>query len=311
MGTGDANELGRDLKRLVSTLSPEVTENLELELVQQAADAAQRTGSLLVIAGTAADVGTHVLATDEVVIGRSGSGLVLRDGRISRRHARIFLESGTWMVEDLSSTNGTTLDGVPLHEPVPLANADKIYLGGTVVKFALVDATEAAYLQRTALLAGTDPLTGLHAKHRFDGMLEETLRTCRLVGAPLAVLMMDLDGLKQINDTHGHQAGAETIARVGALIGGLLEGRGEACRFGGDEFCAYVGCDLAEALALAEGIRSAVADCAIPLPSATVRPRISVGVAPCVHPTTCGELVAAADAALYRAKEQGRDRVST
>jgi diguanylate cyclase (GGDEF)-like protein len=304
MGAGEE----RPAANLAATISPETTLH---GVVLPERSGQQRTGSLVVIAGAAADVGTHVVVSDEVIIGRVGAGLVLRDGRISRQHARVWREGSRWLAEDLASRNGSSLNGRALERPTPLGDGDKIYLGSTVVKFTLVDETEAAYLEQMARLAGTDPLTGLHAKHRFDSMLDEALRTARLTETPLAVLMMDMDGLKKINDTWGHRFGANTIATIGAAIGQLLAGRGEACRYGGDEFCAYLpNVRPDEARAVAEEIRATVEAARPQLDGIEVRATISIGLASRGTESTTADLVAAADAALYRAKAAGRNRVS-
>ena len=193
-----------------------------------------------------------------------------------------------------------------------LGDGDKIYVGNTILKFTLVDETEAAYLARMEKLAGTDPLTGLHAKHRFDSMLEERLRTVQLDGTRLCLLMMDLDGLKAINDAHGHQLGAHTISVVGKRIGEVLKGRGEACRFGGDEFCAYLA-DMSETRArlIAEEVRLVVAEECIEWGSHSFTTTISIGVASSgPGRSSLRTLLAVADEALYRAKAAGRNCVS-
>ncbi len=272
----------------------------------------QRRGSLLVIAGAPADVGAHLLVRREVRIGRDEGDLRLRDGRVSRRHVRVWLENGRYCVADVGSTNGSRLNGRLLERATHLGDGDKIYVGSTVLKFTLVDETEATYLARMERLAGTDPLTGLHAKHRFDSMLEESLRTARLVDSPLCLLMMDMDGLKAINDAHGHQMGAHTIATVGRSIGDVLRGRGEACRFGGDEFCAYLPqLSPGRARLVAEEIRLVVAEARYELNQMVVSATISIGLAPSgPERNTLPTLLAAADAALYRAKAAGRNCVS-
>lgn len=267
--------------------------------------------SLVVIAGTPIDIGTHVRIDSEIVIGRVGAGLTLRDGRISRRHARIWQDDEGWWAEDLGSTNGTALEGAPLVQRTPIRDGAKLALGSTIVKFALIDRTEEAWLQQMTKLAGTDPLTGLHATHRFDHLLADAVQTARATKSRLAVLMMDLDGLKPINDRHGHRFGAHTIATVGTLLGEAVAGKGEATRFGGDEFCVFLpSVDEDQALSLAESFRARIEALGIELDGVTLRVTISIGLTVREAPDDPSALVVAADEALYRAKAQGKNRVS-
>ena len=270
------------------------------------------TGSLLVIAGAAADIGTHWVVTDSSILGREPDQLLLRDPEISPRHAQVVVESGLHFLRDLGSTNGTLLNGLPVTDDEILRNGDKIALGRTVIKFTLVDPAEATTLERMATLAGSDPLTGLMAKHRFDAMLTESFDVTQGDGSPLSVLMMDMDGLKAINTAHGHPVGAHTIAEVGRLIGRIIGLHGEACRFGGDEFSALLpGSPLGVGMRVAERIRQGVEEATFRLGDVEVNPTISIGVAERtadVH--SVRELVTAADRALYRAKDKGRNAVS-
>jgi diguanylate cyclase (GGDEF)-like protein len=175
-----------------------------------------------------------------------------------------------------------------------------------------VDETEGRYLRRIARLAGADDLTGLLAKHRFDSLLDETIRNARATGVPLSALMMDMDGLKQINDRHGHRMGANTIAKVGALIREILAGLGEAARFGGDEFCAYLpGMTLESAMRVGARIRREVEAAEFTLEEHSVKATISIGVATLDEGIRSGgDLLGRADEALYRAKAMGRNAVS-
>jgi len=269
-------------------------------------------GSLLVIKGTSADLGLHMVVEDRVVIGRDNAGMRLRDVRCSRRHVMVERREDRYFVRDLGSTNGTRLNGRLIERETHIGDGDKVQLGESVVKFSIVDDTEADYLQAMRRMAGTDALTGLVAKHLFDAMLADAVRSAQETGLPLAVLMMDMDGLKAINDAHGHHLGAHTIGEVGRTIGRILQGRGEACRFGGDEFCAMLpGVPETGALDYAERIRSAVAAMHFIKDGISVRATISIGVAPW-RPgmVDVDSVVAAADRALYRAKGKGRNMCS-
>jgi diguanylate cyclase (GGDEF)-like protein len=269
-------------------------------------------GSLLVIAGTHADIGTHLLVETAVTIGREQVGMILHDGGISRVHAAVERRGERYFIRDLGSTNGTMVNGERLEAERLLEEGDKIFLGQTVVKFTVVDATEADYLRQVATLVGTDDLTGLMSKHRFDAAFKEAFRTARAAQAPLSALMMDMDGLKAVNDRHGHHAGADTIRRVGVLIGTLLHGRGEACRFGGDEFSAFLfGATLEGARQAGEQIRQGVESLSLAWRGERLAVSISVGIAALDAEThDAGGLLHDADLALYRAKAAGKNRVS-
>jgi diguanylate cyclase (GGDEF)-like protein len=272
----------------------------------------RRVGSLLVIDGTPADLGHHASVDAEVVIGRESGGLSLRDRKCSRRHAAVARRGDLYVVRDVGSTNGTFLNGVTLAGEQPLRDGDRIVIGQTVIKFTIVDDAEVGYLRQVEQLVLTDDLTGLMAKHRFDSALADALENAVAAGQPLSALMMDMDGLKAINDRHGHQVGAFTIGRVGVLIGRILAGRGEACRFGGDEFSAFVPrAGLRAAMEVGERIRREVEAAEVVYGPVTVKARISIGVAERPPEVTdVDRLLALADLALYRAKAKGRNTVS-
>jgi diguanylate cyclase (GGDEF)-like protein len=299
-----------------ATLRPDQTLRMSREMVEQyrQGQQVQRKGSLLVIAGDPADVGMHRLVEGEVVLGREPTGFHLRDGQISRQHAAVSQDpaEGQFLIRDLGSTNGTLLNGTQVMDQRSIHDGDQIQLGNTVIKFTLVDNTEADYLRRIARIASTDSLTGLVAKHRFDALLETMAGDAVARGIPFAALMMDMDNLKAVNDAHGHHTGAGTIQQVGELIGRIVGGKGEACRFGGDEFSAYLyGQTLAQAKGVAEEIRASVETTEFEVMGKKVKTSISIGVAEMAAGKVEGqELLARADKALYRAKAKGRNCVS-
>ena len=308
-GRGDTDEpLGS--APLALTLQPCTTTIADQE--SGLGDDAGLSGSLLVISGAPADIGTHVLVDGSVFIGREPEGMQLRDARCSRRHALVTkIGDGHWL-EDQGSTNGILLNGSAVMKRAELHDGDRIRLGQTTIKFTIVDRTEAAYLRKMEVLASRDALTGLLANHRFSSLLAEAFRSAKATDVSLAVLMMDMDGLKRINDAHGHRMGAETIRQVGAIIGEELRGRGEATRFGGDEFCAFLpGAGERDARALAERLRARVEQTEFLLDGIMVKATISIGIgtiARSVREWTV--LQEKADRALYRAKLAGRNRTS-
>lgn len=282
----------------------------DIELYKQAME--RRKGSLVVIDGPPADIGNTVVVEDLAIIGREQSDLVLRDGMVSRRHALVERRENGYVLRDNHSTNGTRLNGNEVQGELPIVEGDRIIIGGTIIKFTMVDDTEADYLSTMDKLVGTDNLTGLMAKHRFDSSLGEAIRTALHLGHPLSVLMMDIDHLKAINDTHGHHAGEGTIRKTGWILSQLLEGRGVACRFGGDEFCAFLpGADISAALEIGEQIRRAVEEKDFGEGDQALHTSISIGAAQL--PPELNErmpLVDLADQALYRSKAAGRNNVS-
>jgi GGDEF domain-containing protein len=90
--------------------------------------------------------------------------------------------------------------------------------------------------RRLHRLSITDDLTGLHNLRSFEGQLRTLLRNAVVYQLPVALLVLDLDRLNSLNDTHGHLAGAEAVRSIGHLIAGRLPAGGVACRYGGDEF---------------------------------------------------------------------------
>jgi two-component system, cell cycle response regulator len=298
------------------TLAPE-TVKLKVDDVRDSIARAQlKHGALLVLQGSESEIGTHVMLDKEVTLGRDPRAeLTLQDEGISRRHCRVFYDKdkNAFFVEDLGSTNGTLLNGKRVPTAKRLEAGDRIYVGACVVKFTFSDALEVGYHAQMDVLVGTDDLTGLVAKRRFDAAYVRAVEDARLTKNSLAVMMLDLDGLKQINDTHGHPVGAHTIAEAGKLIGQVVSPHGAACRFGGDEFAAYLpGHSKRNATRVAESIRSVVSRHRFEKDGVVVRPTISIGVAAFPDDGAAADvLLRKADEALYRAKKTGRDRVKT
>ncbi|MDD3518491.1 MAG: diguanylate cyclase [Chromatiales bacterium] len=164
-------------------------------------------------------------------------------------------------------------------------------------------------------LAFVDGLTGVANRRRFDEALETEWRGCRRGHLPLALLMVDIDHFKRYNDRYGHQAGDECLRIVArTLKQGFGRARDLVARYGGEEFaCLMPGSDLAGARTKAEELRQAIERCAIPHAASPVADvvTLSVGVAALTPngENTPSDLVAAADAALYSAKSEGRNRV--
>lgn len=280
-------------------------------------DTDDQIGSLLVIEGSQADIGLHTQVTSPLVLGRSEDvSMPLLDSRTSRRHAEIAPVPGpkgtAFVIRDLGSRNGTRLNGQRVVGERVLQDGDKISVGNTVLRFSLVGRMEARVHDKLGSLVSVDELTGLPAKHRWDAAFKEAIESAGRSGQPLGVVMADMDGLKAINDAHGHLHGANCISEVGGIIGRVVENAGLASRFGGDEFMFFLESrDAAGTAALCENIRAAVEAHRFEKNGVVVQPTISIGYTVYTGGETSPEgLIAVADAALYRAKEGGRNRVS-
>jgi diguanylate cyclase (GGDEF)-like protein len=274
---------------------------------------ARRFAALLVVQGAEVDLGHHVVCDRPIVIGRDAAvELPLADGSISRKHCQVERDddSGRYLLRDLGSTNGTRVNGSRVQDAVPLAEGDKIFLGASVVKFSYADGFDVDYHERLESMVATDALTGLLSKRKFDAEYAQAVEKASAI-APLSVLVMDMDGLKQINDTHGHEMGGFAITEVAAIIRRVLGALGETCRFGGDEFISYLPTsDKKQARDLAEKIRDGVATHHFEKGGVKVAPTISIGVATLPDDgETTDELFRAADRELYRAKGSGKNQV--
>jgi diguanylate cyclase (GGDEF)-like protein len=155
-----------------------------------------------------------------------------------------------------------------------------------------------------------DPLTGALNRRAFADVLTRAISEERRHHDGLALGICDLDEFKAVNDTHGHQVGDEVLVGIVRLITGSLRGHDILGRYGGDEFVVLARhARNADAGMLFERLRAAVADHPIPTKAGDVAITLSFGVSGWTEGQTEDELLAAADAALYRAKSAGRNRV--
>jgi two-component system, cell cycle response regulator len=169
--------------------------------------------------------------------------------------------------------------------------------------------------------AYTDALTGLANRKRFDEEAGRLVAESRSIGRSVALIMVDGDKFKSVNDTYGHHVGDAVLKELASRIKTASGDRGTACRYGGEEFAILApGLTRTEAIELAEAIRKAIADAPFALAGvegapATLPVTASFGVAvtdPAAQEvfSSVGALLHAADAALYEAKHAGRNRVS-
>jgi len=194
-----------------------------------------------------------------------------------------------------------------------------LFVGVGVITAKLAD--DRRQLHRLSI---TDDLTGLYNLRGFDARLLPIIRTASQASTPITLVVLDVDRLKSINDTHGHRAGADAVRSVGQLIGAWLPDGAFGCRFGGDEFVvALPGRDISAASEIAEALRASVHAAAPALAGVAFPPgtlSISMGLAcrgrfdgqspaPELHTEMAESLFHAADQALYVAKTAGRNQI--
>lgn len=209
--------------------------------------------------------------------------------------------------------------------PIDLGGASDPELAALAVRGQLQRKHDAdrrrAEAHRHMIWALTDPLTGLHNRRYALPRLSEVAGEAMRGGRPFAVLALDLDRFKAINDGHGHSAGDAVLSEVARRIRDAVADRGMAARLGGEEFLVVLpGCDEAGAWRVAESIRRAVGTWPVALPQlsgggaipVTLSAGVAVVSAPLspMRPEFLAELsLERADRALIAAKSMGRNRV--
>jgi diguanylate cyclase (GGDEF)-like protein len=164
------------------------------------------------------------------------------------------------------------------------------------------------YLDSCEEAAFTDHLTGLANRRRFERQLEREVERTRRSGRPFCLLMLDIDHFKLVNDTHGHEAGDEVLRQLARVLQEATRGIDLSARVGGEEFAVLLTeTEMHSGLEVSERLRVAVEQAAMPH-QAGITASFGLAEFP-LSAQTASELFIAADAAMYAAKAQGRNRV--
>jgi diguanylate cyclase (GGDEF)-like protein len=287
-------------------------ETTRLELNWRAgAPTAPAKPCLVVILGP--DLGHRIpLEEPALIIGRElGNDVLVPLDGISREHCEIGLRDGAAFIRDLGSTNGTWLNGrqLPARQEVPLFSGDRIELAGAVFKFLEGGDVESKYHEEIYQLTIADGLTRAFNRRYLMDFLAREISRCRRHERPLALLLVDVDHYKHINDRFGHAAGDHVLRELAGLMGELV--RREEClaRHGGDEFALVLPETPAEgARIVAERIRERIEQHPFVWNGEALSVTASLGVAGLEPEISDPEsLLAAADAKLYAAKARGRN----
>ncbi len=225
-------------------------------------------------------------------------------------------KDGMWHALDsltvpLEDANGELLGLISVDEPLSrrLPTINDIKAMEMFADQCSVAVAEARRYERAMAEASTDPLTGLPNRRALFASAAHLMADAERRSLPCTVAFLDIDHFKEVNDRHGHAAGDDVIAAVGRAMVERLRAGDVVARYGGEEFVAVLpGTSLQDAVAIVDEVRRRVAATAIAA-LGRERVRVSAGLAQAQPGETVSELFARADAALYKAKQGGRDQV--
>ncbi len=167
--------------------------------------------------------------------------------------------------------------------------------------------------EKTEQLATTDALTGVHNRRYFDEALQREIQRARRLNYPLTLLFVDIDKFKDFNDRYGHMAGDVALQNVATVLRRVVREVDVVARYGGEEFTVVMpGCAYDAAENVAEKLRAAVEQARFAIREKETEASVTVSVGAATYPdttTSAWDLVSAADAAMYQAKQAGRNRV--
>jgi diguanylate cyclase (GGDEF)-like protein len=276
---------------------------------------ADRTACLVYIYPTGPSMGSRYELGDEpAFIGRAEDCAVRNtDGSVSRYHAKIVREAGEYTVTDLGSTNGTFVNNQRKQDG-SLRDGDYLRIGNCIYRFLGGGNIEAEYHEEIYRLTVLDGLTQVHNRRYLIEFLDREVARSTRHGRPLAVIMLDIDHFKSINDRFGHLVGDLTLRELCARVRGVVRSDELFARYGGEEFAVVLPeADLTRARVVAERIREVMEKQPFAFNEVTYPVTVSLGAAATLPgeqlPTP--ELLTRADKNLYKAKAAGRNRVVT
>jgi diguanylate cyclase (GGDEF)-like protein len=283
-----------------------------------AGEEGEKRPCLVIVAG--AQLGEIFPIDGELLIGRDkAAGLRLTEDKgVSRKHCKVLSSGDKVVLVDLGSSNGTYVDGERVGAAErPLAEGAKIRVGQTtVLRYSRFDRAEERAQRQLLDEALRDGLTRAFNRRYFMQRLQAEIRYADRHQQPLCLLLLDVDDFKELNDSHGHQAGDRVLVQASEVVTGMLRVEDVFARYGGEEFAVLArNIPLDAALKMAERLRRQIARTPFLYAGQALAISLSIGVAIATgRPATddaAEKLVEQADAALYRAKRAGKNRVSS
>ena len=281
------------------------------QIQKRDADDSIQTAYMVVISGP--DVGEMFPIVRGGLVGRGDESFIqLSDTETSRNHAKVTVTSEGVKIVDLGSTNGTFVNGEAVDSQL-LNDGDRVRIGTTtILKFSYQDAVEENFQRRMYESAMRDGLTGAFNKQYFEDRLATEFAYAKRHGTSLALLLLDLDHFKSINDTYGHLAGDYVLSKFGKRVGGTVRKEDVFARYGGEEFAIIGrGSTSEDAKLFGERVRKITEEGEYSYDGKSMPITVSIGIAICPRPDVDSPtaLIALTDKALYAAKEAGRNCV--
>jgi diguanylate cyclase (GGDEF)-like protein len=273
----------------------------------------RREACVVHIYPTGAAMGTrYPLGDTPIVLGRGNDcDIRINDHSVSRRHARIQPGADGYYAVDLQSTNGTFVNDVPASIS-KLKDGDYLRVGNCIYRFLAGGNVEAEYHEEIYRLTIIDALTDIHNKRYLVEFLDRELARSARYERPLALVMLDLDHFRNINEELGHLGGDFTLRELAARVKGGIRKEELFARYGGEEFAVVLPeTTLEGGIAVAERIRSLVEQQPFQYENRKYQVTVSLGLATTTGDATLTpeELIKQADDKLYQAKHAGRNRV--
>lgn len=252
------------------------------------------------------------ISNEFIILGRGKScDMTLDDEIISREHCRIWLDdSGNINILDLSSTNGSKIDGKRINQAI-LEPHNRLKIGKHIIKIEYKDAEEIRQEELLQSAATTDPLTGISNRKWFEERVNQIIHGATNSNHFIAIVMVDIDHFKQVNDVYGHQTGDVVIKGVADILNTCKRQQDLLARYGGEEFIVCLPDSSPEnTLRFCERVREEISRTTFRFGKEQINVTASLGG---FSDKISGnsellEMTALADKALYHSKKSGRDQ---
>ena len=253
------------------------------------------------------DSGTNFLGRDPDLT------VPVQDASISRRHAELVLDGENLYVHDLKSTNGSYISDNRIESGI-IQNGELVRFGSVIFKYTKAGDVEGVFEDELHVRAHIDALTGSYNRKYLMEYMDSEISRCQKLDLPLAMIMVDLDHFKKVNDTYGHPAGDFVLKKTVEIIKDkALRSSDILGRYGGEEFCIVLSeARKSTALVIAERIRSSVEKADFTFEGTKISITLSLGVSHISDEiTSAKKIIESADEKLYKAKEGGRNKVES